>query len=527
MDDFLINVNTPAVWPVVCAPVLGLDTSMVTGISRRLFLSTASAAVALFGTQNAAAAPPTQSLRPLARGVDHFKKSVAGPETIVAQAKLGGRVSFVAADARSGQVLEGMNAKVGIPPASVAKVITALYALDALGPNHRFVTRIVATGGVSNGVVRGDLVLVGGGDPTLDTNALAALAQALKDKGIREVRGAFKVAEGALPFVRSIDKDQPDHVGYSPAVSGIALNYNRVHFEWKRSGNGYGVTMDARSDRYRPAVYVAKMQIANRDLPVYTYKDGGRSDNWTVSRRALGGGGSRWLPVRKPALYAGDVFQTLARAQGIVLKNPEIVKRAPQGVALVAHQSDDLRSILRAMLRFSTNLTAEMVGMAATKARTGRVSGLKASASEMNRWMASALDAPGARLVDHSGLGGASNMTATAMVQALVKVNQNKVLRPILKPVAMLDANRRAIKNHPIEVNAKTGTLNFVSGLAGYMTAPDGRELAFAIFAADEATRGRISKANREAPQGARSWNRRAKRMQQQLIERWGTLYGA
>ncbi|MEO0669190.1 MAG: D-alanyl-D-alanine carboxypeptidase/D-alanyl-D-alanine-endopeptidase [Pseudomonadota bacterium] len=496
---------------------------MVRSVSRRLFLGFVGAGLG----HAVAAAPPTASLRPMARGGDHFKKAVADPEAIIAAAQLNGRVVYAVADPRTGKMLEGINSKVGTPPASVAKAVTALYALSALGPTHRFVTRVVATGSVANGVVSGDLVLVGGGDPTLDTNALAALAQALKDKGIREVRGDFKVAEGVLPYAKTIDSGQPDHVGYSPAVSGIALNFNRVHFEWKRSGNGYGVTMDARSDRYRPAVYSSKMQIADRNLPVYTYSDGGRTDNWTVSRRALGGGGARWLPVRKPALYAGDVFQTLMRAQGIVLKAPKVVARAPAGTALVAHQSDELRVILRDMLRFSTNLTAEMVGMSATRARTGKVASLKASAGEMSRWAASALGAQGTRLVDHSGLGGDSKMTAEGMVRALVKVHETRGLRPILKPFAMRDAKRRVVKNHPIEVHAKTGTLNFVSGLAGYMTARDGSELAFAIFCADEKTRSRISKANRESPQGARSWNRRAKAMQQRLIERWGVLYGS
>ena len=476
---------------------------------------------------SALAAPPTASLRPVARGAGHFKKSIPDPQAIVAAAKLDGRVTYAVADARTGARLEDSNGKVGTPPASVAKAVTALYALDVLGANHRFVTRVLATGNVSGGVVQGDLVLVGGGDPTLDTNALAAMAQALKDRGIREVRGDFKVAEGLFPYVKSIDKDQPDHVGYSPAISGIALNYNRVHFEWRKAGNGYGVTMDARSDRYRPDVAVTKMQIVSRDLPVYTYKDGGRSENWTVSKRALGNGGARWLPVRKPGLYAGDVFQTLARAHGIVLKAPKVVDRTPQGTVLVSHQSDDLRSILRAMLRFSTNVTAEMVGLAATVKRSGEVNGLRASASEMNRWARERLGVNGFKLVDHSGLGGASRMSADDMVQALVKAHQNAVLRPILKPIPMLDDKRRAIKNHPIKVDAKTGTLNFVSGLAGYMTAKDGTVMAFAIFAADEATRSRITKANREAPRGARSWNRRAKSMQQRLIERWGTLYGS
>ncbi len=478
------------------------------------------------GATAALSAPPAASLRPVARGAEHAKRAVPGAERIVEAAKLEGRVTYAVANVRTGARLEEREAKIGTPPASVAKAITALYALQTLGSNHRFVTRVVATGAVSGGVVQGDLILLGGGDPTLDTNALAALAKALKDKGIREVRGDFKVAEGALPFVKTIDADQPDHVGYSPAVSGVALNYNRVHFEWKRAGAGYGVTMDARSDRYRPDVYMARMQIVNRNLPVYTYRDGGRVDEWTVAQGALGNGGARWLPVRKPALYAGDVFQTLARANGIVLKNPKVVDRAPAGTTLVAHQSDDLRAILKAMLRFSTNVTAEMVGMAASVKRNSRVNSLRGSANEMNRWSNATLGTKSMKLVDHSGLGGSSKVTADDMVQVLVKAHQNAVLRPILKPVAMRDGNGGIAKNHPLKVDAKTGTLNFVSGLGGYMTARDGTVLAFAIFAADEATRSRISKANREAPRGARSWNRRAKTMQQKLIERWGALYG-
>jgi len=495
---------------------------MVRGVSRRAVLGLLAATAA-----DAALAAPATSLRPVLRPTGPAARRAPSADAIIAEARLGGRVCYAVADARSGQLLEGGNAKTGMPPASVAKAITALYALEALGPTHRFETQVVATGAVADGVVQGDLVLVGGADPTLDTNALAALAQAVKEAGIREVRGGFKVAEGILPFTRTIDRDQPDHVGYSPAVSGIALNFNRVHFEWRRSGNGYAVTMDARTDRYRPAVYTSKMQVVNRDLPVYSYSDGGRVDQWTVSRRALGNGGARWLPVRNPALYAGDVFQTLARSQGIVLKAPEAVNRTPAGRTLAVHRSVALQTILRDMLRFSNNLTAEMVGMAATRAMDGRAGSLKGSAQAMSRWASATLGASGTRLVDHSGLGGASNMTADGMVRALAKAYHAAQLQPILRAFPMRDAQRRIIRDHPVDVAAKTGTLNFVSGLGGYMTTRDGRDLAFAILAADEETRARISRANRESPQGARSWNTRAKIMQQKLIERWDALYTA
>lgn len=497
---------------------------MTNGVSKRFFLAGGLSALAAGVALGDA---PAVSLRPNARGGGFHKRAVKGPGALISEAKLGGHVSYAVADAKTGARLEGNLPSMLVAPASVTKAVTALYALETLGAGHRFETRLMATGAVSNGILSGDLILMGGGDPTLDTNHLAEMAGQLKAAGVREVRGAFKVYEGALPYVSSIDADQPDHLGYSPAVSGIALNYNRVHFEWRRASGKYSVTMDARSDRYRPDVVTAQMRIADRSVPVYSYADRKGVDEWSVARGALGNAGARWLPVRKPGAYAGDVFRTMAGSQGIRLKAAEVVRRAPQGTVLVTHRSEPLRGILRDMLRFSTNLTAEMVGMAATVRRGRMPSGLKASASGMNAWAKSKLGVSGMKLQDHSGLGAGNRMTADAMVDMLVKVYASDALRPLLKPVEMRDAKGKVLKNHPIAVNAKTGTLNFVSGLGGYMEAKDGSVLAFAIFSGDEAVRKRIRKANREAPRGARGYNRRAKQLQQKLIERWGTLYGS
>lgn len=470
---------------------------------------------------------PSSSPRPPGRIKGAAKRAFGGPENLVAKSGVSGRVSFAVADVKSGQILEGVNAAAGQPPASVSKALTALYALDSLGAEHRFYTRLVTAGSVQNGVLTGDLVLAGGGDPTLDSDDLAALAAQLKEAGIREVRGDFKVYEGALPYVQSIDPTQPVHVGYNPAVSGIALNFNRVYFEWKRASNGYALSMDARTGRLRPEVQTARMALANRQAPVYSYKERNGIDEWSVARSALGNNGGRWLPVRAPALYAGDVFRTLARSQGIALPAAKAVRRLPAGARVLAQMSSaPLRVILRDMLKFSTNLTAEMVGMAATAGRSGRPASLKASGRAMSDWARSRYGMQTVSLVDHSGLGDASRMSAQELVQTLVQVRHRGILRPILKPIPVRDDQGRIVKNHPIKVDAKTGTLNFVSGLGGYMTAPNGAELAFVIFTADTETRARLNRPDRERPEGARAWNGRSKRLQQALIRRWGTVYG-
>lgn len=494
-------------------------------ISRRFFLS--SVAGALLGAGPALSAPPALSLRPHSRPNDLQKRALPGGEALIAQSGLSGDVAFAVADAKTGLVLETHSAQSGLPPASVTKSVTALYGLAHLGAAHRFRTRLIATGPVQNGTVQGDLVLAGGGDPTLDTDDLADMAARLKKAGILSVKGKFLVWGGALPYARKIDTDQPEHVGYNPALSGLSLNFNRVHFEWKRAGQGWGVTMDARSERYRPDVQMATMRIVARDLPVYTYRDRNGIDEWSVANGALGKGGSRWLPVRRPDIYAGQVFRSFARSHGITLPTEQVVTALPAGTVLITHESDTLRDILRDMLKYSTNLTAELVGMSATQARSGHVSGLRDSAREMSLWAQDTLGMTAANLVDHSGLGDGSRLSAADMSRALVAAYQSGPLRDLMKDIPLRDAKGRPNRSHPIKVKAKTGTLNFVSALAGYMTAQDGTDLVFAIFSADTAHRDRLSKSERERPQGGRSWNRRAKRLQQALIERWGQLYGS
>jgi len=491
-------------------------------LSRRLLLGALLGSVA----QRAFANPPQTSIRPPTRPSGSGQSSARGVEDLIAEADLGGKVGFMVADARTGEVLETRNPLLALPPASVTKVITALYALESLGPGHKFRTRLMATGPIRNGRLRGDLVLAGGGDPTLDTAALAGMARDLKATGLREISGKFLIYSNVLPSIFSIDPEQPEHVGYNPAISGLNLNYNRVRFEWKRAARGYDVTLDARAGKYSPQVAIARMSVVDRKVPVYTYADKGGVDQWTVARRALGKAGSRWLPVRKPELYAAEVFQTLARSHGIVLPRAVFAKSRPQGSVLVERVSPNLQDILRDMMRYSTNLTAEVAGLTAARADGNSARTLKASAAAMTVWAKAELGAGKARFVDHSGLGDRSRMAASDMVRALVKARREGSLGAMLKTIPMRNSDGEVVKDHPIKLRAKTGTLYFVSALAGYMTGPDGRDLAFAIFSADMARRSRIRKSDGDAPPGSKAWKTRSRRLQLQLIERWGASYG-
>lgn len=462
------------------------------------------------GASAAAANAPVSSLRPMPRG------GLAPPSAtdLVTAARLTGRVTFAVMDAATGEVLDALGPDVPMPPASVTKAPTALYALETLGPGFRFSTRLVATGPVTNGRIDGDLILAGSGDPTLDTDALGQLAADLKAAGIREVAGDFRVDASALPSLPWIDPDQPAHVGYNPPIGAVNLNYNRVHFEWKRAADRWDLTMEARGVRYSPRVDVARVDLAERTVPVFTYEDRDGIDRWTVARAALGNGGSRWLPVRRPSDYAGEVFRILARSHGIVLR-PGPPATATAGTVIAEVQSVPLPRVLEDMLDYSTNLTAEVCGIAASATLGPMPTTLASSAARMDGWLRARYGIAAPAFVDHSGLGYANAISAADMATLLSRTDR---LEPLLEQHTVSEGGRTA--------RAKTGTLNFVSALAGYLPAGN-RRLAFAIFTADTARRDAIPPDERERPAGARDWAGRSRQLQRDLLKAWSVTLAA
>jgi D-alanyl-D-alanine carboxypeptidase/D-alanyl-D-alanine-endopeptidase (penicillin-binding protein 4) len=433
---------------------------------------------------------------------------------LAASARLSGQMAFAVADASTGQILESLFPALRLPPASVTKAPTALYALETLGPDFRFTTRLVATGTLADGRLDGDLILAGTGDPTLDTDGLGQLAADLKALGIHEVTGEFRIDDSALPALPWIDPNQPAHVGYNPTIGAVNLNYNRVHFEWKRAAGNWNTTMEARGVRYSPRVEVARVDLVDRTLPVFTYEAGDGVERWTVARAALGNGGARWLPVRRPSDYAGEVFRTLARSHGIVLR-PGAPASAAGGTVIAEWQSVPLTRVLQDMLDYSTNLTAEVCGLTASGARGPMPPDLATSAARMDTWLRDGFGLRAPAFVDHSGLGYLNAVSPEDMVRFLSRTDR---LEPLLEEHTVSEGGRTA--------RAKTGTLNFTSALAGYLPAGN-RRLAFAIFTADTARRDAIPPDQRERPSGAREWAARSRQLQRDLLKTWAvTLAG-
>ncbi|QPM91865.1 hypothetical protein PSAL_031270 [Pseudooceanicola algae] len=527
------------------------------------------------GSAGAALAAPDGTIRPKSRPANLGQRSVSPADGLIERARISGETHFALADMNTGALLEDRSKDIPLPPASVAKTVTTLYALATLGGDYRFRTRLLATGPLVGGKLDGDLILAGGGDPVLDTADLADLATGLKIAGVTEVTGRYLYHANVVPEERQIDAAQPDQVGYNPGLSGLNLNFNRVHFEWKREGGKWVATMDARVRDLKPQVSVATMEIVDRAGPVYTFADTDGRDAWTVASGALGTGGARWLPVRRPAAYTAEVFQVLARSHGIVLSDPQPIRELPEITYQMAmHESPALTEIAEDMLYYSNNMTAEMLGLTASMARArinaplppaplvapyaappasppaaaaeGLAQGsdgggltpvfastsntapetLRDSAAEMSLWARQHLGLKTIDLVDHSGLGDASRISAGDLVTMLLSEEAKRDLQPLLKKITPRDASGRPQSDSPIGIHAKTGTLNFVCALAGYEKAASGRMMVFAIMSADAELRDALTRAQRESPPGGLPWANRARMLQQNLIRRWDEMFG-
>ena len=214
-----------------------------------------------------------------------------------------GRVGYAVVDVAKRRVLTAREYDGGFVPASVAKAPTALYALASLGPSHRFETRLMIDGAVENGLLKGNLYLVGSGDPSLDTGDLADLAKALKANGIDRVKGDFIYDAGVVKPVAQIEPTQPVEAAYNPSVGGLNLNYNRVLMSWRRNKKRvYNFSLTAHAARKSvPARTVSVALKKSAKGGIFSYRIDGGVERWGSRARRSGGrdgAGSRFSARR-------------------------------------------------------------------------------------------------------------------------------------------------------------------------------------------------------------------------------------
>jgi D-alanyl-D-alanine carboxypeptidase/D-alanyl-D-alanine-endopeptidase (penicillin-binding protein 4) len=244
----------------------------------------------------------------------------------------------------------------------------ALRAGSKLGAGYRFATRVLVTGPVQGGDRAGRHRAGGRGRPDL-ADRPAGRSGGAAGEGRAEGRdGAVPVlGRRAAPAGARSAADQPAHVGYNAAVSGLNLNFNRAYFEWKTGGRRLahlgrcaGRTLPARRR------HGAGRRGSSADAPLFTYalRGGWRNGRWRRPRWARGAAAGCRCATPGP-MWPRCSGRWPGR-RGSRWRLGERVGSVPPGEEIGRVESEPLPEVLRDMLRFSTNLTAECVGLTAS-----------------------------------------------------------------------------------------------------------------------------------------------------------------
>jgi D-alanyl-D-alanine carboxypeptidase/D-alanyl-D-alanine-endopeptidase (penicillin-binding protein 4) len=334
-------------------------------------------------------------------------------------------LGFLAVDADTGRVIAARTPDAPFIPASSIKVRTAVAALNILGGAYRFATRVYTRGSVKDGVLHGDVILRGGGDPMLATEGLNALIAGLKSKGIKSVDGRFLYDNTLFATQRAIEFNDDQELAYNPGVGPLSLNFNRVRLSWVFKGkHAARIRVLAKTDRTLvPVTFVGAALAPAGEVGHYglIYDDDSSPPRWLLTRGARRRG-EMWVPVRRPAVYTAEVFRRRAAEAGVTLPPPVAGKLPAEADLVATHEGKPLTTVLRKVLKYSNNMAAEMIGLVTANKLTGKPLGITPAAFALNDWYRKVLPKvnwSGLIMENQSGLTTRSRISARQLVAIL------------------------------------------------------------------------------------------------------------
>jgi D-alanyl-D-alanine carboxypeptidase/D-alanyl-D-alanine-endopeptidase (penicillin-binding protein 4) len=421
-------------------------------------------------------------------------------------------------DLRTGRTLYARNADRLFVPASNAKLFTAALALNRLGPDFQFQTRVLADAPPdADGRIHGAVRLVGGGDPNLSARAVPyragpvtgnplALIEELADqvvaRGVKRIDGAIvgddtRYVWEPYPDGWAIDDTRYE---YGAPVSALTVNDNTLTVTVRPGAH----TGDLADVSFAPA-----LEFYNLDNRVRTVAPGGAQkiqlDRERGSRQvrlwgtipARSSGDALVLAVDDPAEFAARALRRALENRGVTVgggvdarhryPNEQESKQEPEGIELARHDSAPLIQDLAITAKVSQNLHAELALRAV--ARAGPSAGSRqAGLDEMKAFLHEIGIGPESySFSDGSGLDRTDLVTPEAIVKLLGHMYASKAREPwiALLPVGGLDGTlgtRFADSAAGRRIHAKTGTLTHVGALSGYAQRRDGTWVVFSIL---------------------------------------------
>jgi D-alanyl-D-alanine carboxypeptidase/D-alanyl-D-alanine-endopeptidase (penicillin-binding protein 4) len=410
-----------------------------------------------------------------------------------------GTTGLYVVDAETGRELFAVHPDDPLNPASNVKLISTAAALDLVGPDFRYSTRVLGPTPDADGVVAGDVYLLGSYDPTMGVEDVQAFGAQLVAAGVTRIDGGVVV-------------------GGTSTRDGLYRSRVRVDVTAGAPGEAPTVTTAPRSEFVEVAVTATsgKRPRVKGRLGVtgkVVTRDDGTSRMAIEVTGAIGKGKSvtRWIWTKERHLHTAHVLRTALRDAGITVTGDVRVEELPAyvdaragagqlPVTLAEHRSQPLSHIVAQVNKRSINWLSDRVITTTTALTTDQKPSMDKGVDAMYAWLGRAAGIERDKLVVDTG-SGLSYRTQFSPRQIVSVVRAASGLVPYDGPdpvhaAACADAWRTSLSVGGVDgtlrrrfkasdlrgrIHGKTGTLSNVIALSGLLEGPDGRTLAFAL----------------------------------------------
>ncbi|CAN5698139.1 hypothetical protein BH23GEM3_BH23GEM3_05920 [soil metagenome] len=440
---------------------------------------------------------------------------------IIGQSNTGARVGVMVVSLDRGDTLFSHNADLPLAPASNMKLFSTAAALYYLGPEFRYSTYALADGDLRDGILDGNLILYGTGDPTMSSRMLSGslaplreLADTLLARGVREVQGDV-VGDGSYFDNEWIGRGwSPDNFGasYSAPVGALSISENVASIRVLPGAAGGPARITTAPATQGLGVHNRVTTTAGgRTLVRFQYEPEGLVISGQIARGHPGV--ARSAPIVDPSNYAAAAFRSVLEERGIRVhggvrtihdpaESPVTFAsgagarngdgQRPHPRVLAVYLSPTLDEVISVTNHVSQNLYAE--ALLKTVGRIALGEGTFDAGARAIRYFLeceAGADTTALGIVDGSGLSPLNRVTARATIQLLDVMTRDQHWEQYHTslPEAGHPRPRGLNRMHGTaatgNLRAKTGTIRNVSALSGYVQAANGERLAFSIMAND------------------------------------------
>lgn len=372
-----------------------------------------------------------------------------------------------------------------VNPASLTKLVTTTAALDLLGPAWTWNTPVWLRGSTANGVLDGDLVIKGNGDPKLVFERLWLILRRVQQLGVREIRGDIVIDRSAfsIPEANPGDFDGDALRPYNVGADALMINYKSLLLTFTPDP-ARGVAVVSSEPPLSGVKIDGSVRLAPGDCGDWRgtlradFDDSKRID--FKGRYPAACGEKQWpVAYADPKRYNERVLQGLWREMGGRFIGRVREGEAPTTPPNFEVASPTLGELVRDINKFSNNVMAQQLFLTLGATQRGAATP-EASREALKQWMSSRLgeSAQAATLDNGSGLSRETRMSAQLLARVLQVAWTSPVMPELMSslPISGIDGTMKRWPNSPAgRAHLKTGSLRDVAGIAGYVLANSGR----------------------------------------------------